>query len=479
MDVRNRRWNDEEFEKVQKEVLGGWPTGKDVHFEEAIQYHRELIKSDKNLAIQSLNAQKEKRKLIHPRVGVPRLEEQIDMLNFLQENGDVDSFPILADSYTRRGNYKEAEKGLLESEKAGRSMLNGFPVTVHGVHKLRHLMDSVKKPVQIRSNSIDVRLNAEISLAGGATGFISGAICSGMNYNKDVPLDRVIWNWQYIDRLVGNYNAAGIPVLRDVLGVMPSSGVPPSLVHAAIVIESLLAAEQGVKYLAPEWFFNGNMIQDISAMQTISKTCRHYLDHFSYTDVALLPAANHYNGPFPDQLSFAYGLIVFNTVETMFTDAVRVAVKTLDQAHGIPTKESNAAACRATKFITNLLQNQPALRHPDIEIESAMIEKETRAIVDKVITLGRGDIAQGAIRGFEAGIIEAPFAACRFDAGKVMTIRDSSGAVRFLDFGNLPFSEDCKEFHRAKIAEREQKEGREVGYEMIVDSILCLSKGYL
>lgn len=479
MEIRNQRWDDDQFERVRKEVLALWPTGREVDLEDAVIFHKKIIDEGKNLAHQMREAQKEGRKLIHPRVGVPILEEQIEMLQYLQKHGEVDSFPVLADSYTRQGNYREAEKGLRESERMGKPLLNGFPMTVHGVKKLRRLIDSVERPVQIRSNGIDGRLNAEISFAGGATSFISGAINSGMCYTRDAPLDRVIWNWQYVDRLFGRYHERGVPLVKDVMGIMPSSGVPPSLVHAAIVIELLLAAEQGVKYIAVEWFFNGSVIQDISSMLTLSKTCRSYLDQFGYTDVVIFPAANHYNGPYPEDVPWAYSMIAWNTVEAMFTDAVRIAVKTTEQAEGIPTKEANAVSCRAVKFIINLLQNQKPLTHPDIEVESLMIEKETRAILDRLFELGEGDIALGAIRGFEAGCIEAPFAASRFNAGKVMVIRDVNGAARFIDFGNLPFSEEMKEYHRKKVQERERREGRPAGYEMIVDSIMSISKGYL
>ena len=77
------------------------------------------------------------------------------MHNYLQEYGAMDSFPVLVDSYTRNDNYRKAEAGLRESELTGKSLLNGFPVTVHGVHKLRHLVNSVGRPLQIRANAID------------------------------------------------------------------------------------------------------------------------------------------------------------------------------------------------------------------------------------------------------------------------------------------------------------------------------------
>ena len=479
MELRNLRWSDEELERVRKDVLSSWPTGKEVHFEDAVQFHNEFIGETKNLVRQMSNAKKEGRKLIHPLAGVATIEGQIELIKYLQDEGGADYLPVTVDSYTRMGNFKRAKEGLENSVKNGKSLLNGCPIVVHGVHKLRQVVRAVERPIQVRCNGTEARLAAEIAFASGGTGFVSGAIWTAMNYNKDMPFEKVIRNWQYIDRLIGKYTAAGAPIVKDVLGSCSATAVPPSLAHAAVIVEALLAAEQGVKYLVPCWFFNGNIIQDVSSMLTLSKTCRSYLDKFGHTDVVLFPGAFQWDGPFPTDHSQAYALICWNTVEAMFTDAVRVAVKTTEQAEGVPSKESNAASCRAVKFIINLLQNQKPLVHPDIEVESAMIEKETRAVVDKLLEMGEGDIAQGVVRGFAAGVIEAPFAASNFNAGNVMTVRDAYGAARFLDFGNLPFCEEIRDYHRAKVAERQAKENRQAGYEMIVDSILSISKGYL
>ena len=42
MEVRNRKWSEDEFYKVRKEVLSTWSTGKEVDLEEAIAFHKSL-----------------------------------------------------------------------------------------------------------------------------------------------------------------------------------------------------------------------------------------------------------------------------------------------------------------------------------------------------------------------------------------------------------------------------------------------------
>jgi methylaspartate mutase epsilon subunit len=61
----------------------------------------------------------------------------------------------------------------------------------------------------------------------------------------------------------------------------------------------------------------------------------------------------------------------------------------------------------------------------------------------------------------------------------VTGIKDGKGAIRYLDFGNLPFPEEVKKFHREKVAEREKAEGRKMDYEVIVQDFWAFSKGQL
>jgi len=61
----------------------------------------------------------------------------------------------------------------------------------------------------------------------------------------------------------------------------------------------------------------------------------------------------------------------------------------------------------------------------------------------------------------------------------VMGIKDCRGAIRYLDFGNLPLPEEVKKFHREKVAEREKTEGRKMDYEAVVQDFWAFSKGRL
>ena len=114
-----------------------------------------------------------------------------------------------------------------------------------------------------------------------------------------------------------------------------------------------------------------------------------------------------------------------------------------------------------------------------LEEEKEIIRQETRCIVDKCFELGNGDIAVGVCRGVEAGVLDVPFAPCRYNKGLMLPCRDNDGAIRILNPGNLPFSKDLLDFHASKIEERAKAENRKASFQMVVDDVYAIGKGRL
>ena len=158
--------------------------------------------------------------------------------------------------------------------------------------------------------------------------------------------------------------------------------------------------------------------------------------------------------------------------------ATKVIVKTPHEAVGIPTMEANAEGLRCTKQVVNMFYEQ-VLASDKVDEEKEIISRETRCIVDKCFELGNGDIAVGVCRGVEAGVLDVPFAPCRYNAGLMLPCRDNNGAIRILNPGNLPFDKEILDFHRAKIEERAIAEGREASFQMVVDDVYAIGKGRL
>jgi methylaspartate mutase epsilon subunit len=478
MELSNRRWDEEQFLLARDEALSGWPTGQEVDLAEAIQYHRSLP-AHKRFAERLRRAKEAGDTLAQPRAGVATLPEHIKLLQYLLDEGGADLLPTTIDSYTRQNRYQEAQTGIDESVRLGRSMLNGLPAVNYGVRSCRGIIDALEAPVQVRHGTPDARLLAEISLAAGFTAYEGGGIYYNIPYAKDVPLERPILNWQYVDRLVGWYEEQGVTINRELFGPLTGTLVAPSISHAVGIVEALLAAEQGVKNITLGYGQCGNLLQDVAAVMTLNELAEEYLARGGYANVEITTVFHQWMGGFPQDESRAFGVIGWGAATAALAKATKIIVKTPHEALGIPTMEANASGLKATKQVLRMLRDQSLSATDEFREECEMIKRETRAIVDRLFELGDGDIAIGIVRGFQAGVVDVPFAPSRFNAGKTMPARDNNGAVRFLEFGNLPFDAATKEYHRAKISARGKTEGREPSFQMVIDDIYAIGKGML
>jgi len=477
MDIQNKRISDEEFARLRQEVLTQWPTGKDVDLEEAVAYHKAMPEC-RNFSKKLLDAKRDGRTLVQPRAGVPTIEEHIKLMQFLEREGEADLLPSTIDSYTRQNRYEEAENGIAESLRLERAMLNGFPAVNHGVAKCRQVIESVNVPMQVRHGTPDARLLTEITYAGGFTSYEGGGISYNLPYCKNIPMERTIKDWQYVDRLTGLYEEMGVSINREPYGPLTGTLVPPCISHAAAIIEALLAAEQGVKNITVGYGQCGNLVQDIAAIRTLQELTDEYLAKYGYSDVQVTTVLHQWMGGFPADEAKAFGVISMGSMIAALSKATKVIVKTPHEAVGIPTMEANAEGLRCTKQVVNMLSDQN-FTDVRLEEEKEIIRQETRAIVDKCFELGNGDIAVGVCRGVEAGVLDVPFAPCRANAGLMLPCRDNNGAVRILNTGNLPFNEDIKNFHKEKIEERAKAENRQASFQMVIDDVYSIGKGRL
>ena len=477
MELQNKRIPQDEFESIRSEVLTQWPTGKDVNLEEAFAYHKALPEH-KIFGKKLSDAKKQGITLIQPRAGVALIKEHVELLQFLQDQGGADLLPTTIDSYTRQNRHREAEDGIRESMKAQRSLLNGFPAVNHGVHGCRAIIENLNVPVQVRHGTPDARLLTEITYAGGFTSYEGGGISYNLPYAKNVSIEKTIRDWQYVDRLTGIYEENGISINREPFGPLTGTLVPACISHSVAVIEALLAAEQGVKSITVGYGQCGNLIQDVAAIRSLQEITDEYLQKFGYNDVEVTTVLHQWMGGFPEDEARAFGVISWGAAVAALGKATKVIVKTPHEAAGIPTKEANAEGLRCTKQLITMLADQAVVSSGMIE-EKEVIKAETRCILDRCFDLGEGDIAVGAVRAIQAGVIDIPFAPSRFNAGKMLPARDNDGAIRILNPGNIPLSKELLDLHKSHIEKRASFEGCKATFQMVIDDVYAISKGRL
>jgi methylaspartate mutase epsilon subunit len=445
------------FTRQRQEVLEQWPTGSRAR---RLSENARFLSRQPSFALaQSLPTTKTT-PLLQPRSGVALVENQIaDFLALREAGADVLSYQV--DSLTRSNAYPAAATAIAESRERRTSTLNGFPMVNHGVDELRRVISTIRMPLQARHSTRDPRLLAEISFAGGVTGFEGGAICYNVPYYKDYPIAESLDRWQYVDRLAGIYfERYGIVIDREFFGTLTAVLIPPSLAIVTNLIEVMLAVMQGVRSVSLGYAEQGNRSQDIAAVRVMRDMTATMLAEAGHYGVRVNTVFHQYMAAFPQDPERARALIVASATTAKLSAATRVLVKTPVEATRIPSVDDNREGLALSR---QGIADAVALTLDEATIaqEESMLRKEVGQLIESVIACGSGSLTQGVPTAFARGLIDIPFAPSAENRGEVLTARDANGAVRFLNIGRLQLSAEVQEFHRSMIDGRRQAMGPE------------------
>lgn len=483
MDTRlsNRRLEEAEFLNMRGRFLAQWPTGREVDLDEAVEYQRKLP-DEKNWHKIARQLHEQGRTAIFPRAGTGLLEDQISLSRKLVETG-VPFIPVTTDSYTRQLDFQKVEALLAEMRKTGRKLLNGYPIINYGVKQTRKLIESVDRGAfNPRLSLKSYPLASEISFAAGMTGIAASSFISWAAYEKDATLEDSLATNQYVHRLIGYYADRGVVISTDNHGWILTGMQPMTVNLATTVIDALMVAEQGGKSITSVVHLMGNMAQDLAWMRVAPRIMRDYLDRFGYRDVEIAGVFAQHTPlfPMPASMGGAFAFPNYTAMVAALGKVEAVSVRTIDEALGIPSEESHALSYESVNWLLNVIRGQDIdFKMPQIDEEAAIAEIEIRAIIDKVLEVGDGDLMVGCLKSVEAGIMDSCFSPNRQVRDNVLGIKDRRGAIRWKEFGNLPFPREVKEFHRARLADREKAEGRELDYDVLVQDFWAFSKGRL
>ena len=217
----------DDFRRAREANLARWPTGADVDFDAAVALHTSLP-AHKRLAGAMRRAHAERRCLTQPRGGFGTFSMQKALMIALDREGLADIVPTTTDSYTRNEQFAAAQKGIDESERLGRSLLNGFPIVNYGIAACRELVGAIDKPAIMLTGTSMPKLTSEIGFAAGYTGYLGSGIAYTTSYIKELSIEDGIRNYQYLDRLAA-------PLCRARRGAAsPPAGIPDRHQHPAV-----------------------------------------------------------------------------------------------------------------------------------------------------------------------------------------------------------------------------------------------------
>jgi methylaspartate mutase epsilon subunit len=168
---------------------------------------------------------------------------------------------------------------------------------------------------------------------------------------------------------------------------------------------------------------------------------RHYLAAFNFPDVATYVVYHQWMGQFPQQREKAAALIAGSALVSSLIRADKVVVKTIDEALGVPRAEVNAEAVDTVRYMLRTFACATPVTSTLVDDEAALIESETRAILEAIFKLSGDVFWESVFRAFQMGLLDVPFSPHADNANRLVSMRDANRSIRIMDRGNVPISD--------------------------------------
>ncbi|MFK4043181.1 cobalamin-dependent protein [Nonomuraea wenchangensis] len=459
----------------REEVLYSWRTGWGARDLEA---NAARLATRAQLAEHQRAAQQDGHILIQPRSGVSDPIRQRALFVMLRDAGaDVLSFQI--DSLTRNNMYAEIEQITKQPTRPTEgSRLNGFPAVNLGVEVMAQLSEHFSAlPMQVRHSTRDPRLLAEITFAAGIGAFEGGGLSYNLPYFRDYPVRESLERWCYVDCLAAHYfSEFGIVIDREFFGVLTACLVPPSTAVAVNIFEALLAAQCGVKSVTLGYAEQGHREQDLAAVRVLRSLACEYLSAFGHEDVQVHIVWHQYMGPFPRSKTKARQLLAGSAESAGRSQAVRLMLKTDAEARRIPSAEENRDSLTLVREICVRERTRRRDPAPPESTEEWLIRTEARSVLDHALSEADNDPFQAVVEAVRQGWLDVPFSPSRWNAGRVLPVRDCEGAVRFAAKGRLPLPDEVVSFHAEAVARRRARDSDRIE-ELIAADLALTAEG--
>ncbi|MGW3206559.1 FAD/NAD(P)-binding protein [Streptomyces sp. NPDC001135] len=368
--------------------------------------------------------------VVQPRMGMSAPQDMADGLAAVAAARARTLGTLTIDSYTRVEDMAGAEAALA----AGRA-LNGFPLVNHGPHTTARVAAAAGTiPVQVRHGSARPAHIFESMVAAGLSASEGGPVSYCLPYSR-LPLTEAVSAWTDATQQLAEQAADhGMRAhLETFGGCMLGQMSPPSLLVAISVLEAMFFAQHGVSSVSLSYAQQTNPVQDIEALAAL----HHLAELFLPTGVARHVVLYTYMGVYPATQAGAELLLDMSAQIAVRGGAQRIIVKTVAEAHRIPTVAENVAALeRAAQAARRALDDScglPWARQVDYETVYA----EALKLITAVLEQGP-DIGSGLRTAFARGLLDVPFCLHRDNAGTARGTIGDDGRLVWSDTGAMP-----------------------------------------
>ncbi len=368
--------------------------------------------------------------VVQPRMGMPDPVLMAAGLKAVAMAGPKTVGTITLDSYTRTGDHLAARRALAGSED-----LNGFPLVAHGPDVVARVAGAANQvPVQVRHGSAVPLAIFDTMVKAGLTASEGGPVSYCLPYGR-TPLAESIAAWRDAAQYLGDEcrYRGGRAHLETFGGCLLGQLCPPSLLVAMSILEAMFFVQQGIESVSLSYAQQTDAVQDVEALTALRILAGELLP----TQIDRHIVYYTYMGVFPHTDRGAQ-LLMDSSVEIAIRgEAERVIVKTIAEAHRIPTVEENIDALRRANAVARWARTGSSLPSAR-QVSPDAILAEARALIEPV--LGFGDIGKGLLHSFRRGLLDVPFCLHADNRNLTQGVIAENGRLEWGRAGLLPIA---------------------------------------
>ncbi|RDI34856.1 methylaspartate mutase [Lentzea flaviverrucosa] len=353
------------------------------------------------------------RLVVQPRMGMASPLEMRAGLLAVRGAGATTVGTLTVDSYTRVGDHRAALTALHDGAR-----LNGYPIVSHHPDTTRAVLDGLTGfPVQVRHGSADPRAIFGALAAAGLDATEGGPVSYCLPYSRK-PLRDSVEHWtEACENFSGHLETFG--------GCMMGQLCPPGLLVALSVLEAVFFRFHGVRSVSLSYAQQTNADQDAEAIRALRVLAARFL-----SDVDWHVVVYAYMGVFPRTPAGARLLNDNAARLAVRAGAERLIVKTVAEAHRIPTVAENVDALESAA-------EAAALAEPEQSFVDTGVLAEATALVEAVLELP-GDPGEALLAAFRRGLLDVPYCLHPDNAGHSRSHIDDAGRLRWSSVGAMP-----------------------------------------
>jgi methylaspartate mutase epsilon subunit len=369
---------------------------------------------------------REQRLIVQPRMGFSDPAVMRRGLLAVSAAGVPAVGTVTLDSYTRQGDHERAALACAAGVE-----LNGYALVAMGAERTARMLAGIGGsdfPIQVRHGSPRPERIFQTMLAAGLEATEGGPVSYCLPYGR-VPLRESTQAWSRATRLLAQQLDQGVRChLESFGGCMLGQLCPPALLAAISVLECLFFVEHGVTSVSASYAQQTSPEQDAEALSALRRLCTDYLPEVDWHVVLYT-----FMGLYPQSRDGASELLRESARLASRTGTERLIVKTVAEAHCIPTIDENVEALQLADR-TAAAEPLPTATADGRDTE---VYQHAKTLIDTVLELAPC-VAEALPIAFERGLLDVPYCLHPDNRNEARCALLPDGRLEWWNTGRMP-----------------------------------------